>query len=107
MRRIPLTTAEQEQLEHSFKTTNDRRLRARCPAVSMANRGRQRKTIAQDLGGQRTPGRRWLKPSHERGLKGLQIHWAPGQPRRMPQTLGPTLQEWVQAGPAGCGLDRA
>jgi len=51
VRRIRLTTAEQEQLEHLFKTTNDRRLRDRCQAVLMASRGRKRKTIAQDWGG--------------------------------------------------------
>ena len=107
MQRIQLTGPDQAQLEQIFKTTADRRLRDRCQAVSMANRGRQRQTIAQDLGGHRTTVRRWLKHSHERGVEGLQRHWAPGQPRRLPQTLGPTIQAWVKAGPAGCGLDRA
>lgn len=107
MRRIRLTTAEQEQLEHLFKTTNDRRLRNRCQAVLMASRGRKRKSIAQDLGVHRTTVRLWLQHYHERGMEGLQIHWAPGQPRRIPQTLVSTIQEWVKAGPAGCGLDRA
>jgi transposase len=107
MRRIQLTTAAQEQLEHLFKTTNDRRLRDRCQAVLMASRGRKRQTIAQDLGVHRTTVQLWLKHYHERGMEGLQIHWAPGQPRRIPQTLVSTIQEWVKAGPAGCGLDRA
>jgi transposase len=107
MQRIQLTTAEREQLEHTFKTTTDRRLRDRCQAVLMASRGRKRKTIAQDLGVHRTTVRLWLKHYHARGVEGLQIHWAPGPPRRIPQTLGPTIQEWVKAGPAGCGLDRA
>ena len=107
MRRIRLTTAEQEQLEHIFKTTHDRRLRDRCQAVLMASRGRKRQTIAQDLGVHRTTVRLWLKHYHERGMEGLQIHWAPGQARRIPQTLVSTIQEWVQAGPVGCGLDRA
>jgi transposase len=107
MRRMQLTTAAQEQLEHLFKTTNDRRLRDRCQAVLMASRGRKRKTIAQDLGGPRTTVRLWLQHYHARGMEGLPIHWAPGQPRRMPQTLVPTIQAWGQAGPAGCGLDRA
>ena len=40
-------------------------------------------------------------------MEGLQIQWAPGQPRRIPETLVPTIQAWVKAGPAGCGLDRA
>jgi transposase len=107
MRRIQLTTAAQEQGEHLFKTTNDRRLRDRCQAVLMASRGRKRKSIAQDLGVHRTTVRLWLKHYHERGMEGLQIHWAPGQPRRIPQMLVSTIQEWVKAGPAGCGLDRA
>jgi transposase len=72
----------------------------------MASRGRKRKTI-EDLGGHHTTVRRWLKQYHDRGLVGLQIHWAPGQPRRIPKTLVPTIQEWVKAGPAGCGLHRA
>ena len=107
MRRIRLTTAEQEQLEHLFKTTNNRRLRDRCQAVLMASRGRKRKTIAHDLGVHRTTVQLWLKHYHERGVEGLSIQWAPGKPRRIPETLVPTIQEWVQAGPAGGGLDRA
>jgi transposase len=107
MRRIQLTTVEQEQLEDIFKTTSDRRLRDRCQAVLMASRGRKRQTIAQDLGVHRTTVRLWLKHYHVRGVEGLQIQWAPGQPGRIPETLAPTIQEWVKAGPAGCGLDRA
>lgn len=107
MRRIQLTPAEHDQLEHIFKTTTDRRLRDRCQAVLMASRGRKRQTIAQDLGVHRTTVRLWLQHYHERGLEGLQIHWAPGQPRRIPQPLVSTIQEWVKAGPVGCGLDRA
>ena len=107
MQRIQLTATAQAQLEHTFKTTTDRRLRDRCQAVLMASRGRKRRTIAQDLGVHRTTVRRWLTHYHERGLAGLQIQWAPGQPGRIPETLAPTIQEWVKAGPEGCGLDRA
>ena len=107
MRRIRLTATEQTQLEHTFKTTTDRRLRDRCQAVLMASRGRKRRAIAQDLGVHRTTVRRWLTQYHERGMAGLQIHWAPGQPGRIPETLAPTIQGWVQDGPQGCGLDRA
>jgi predicted ArsR family transcriptional regulator len=74
MRRIQLTTAEHEQLEHTFKTTTDGRLRDRCQAVLMARRGRKRRTIAQDLGVHRTTVRRWLTHYHERGLAGLQTN---------------------------------
>jgi hypothetical protein len=51
----------------------------------MASRGRKRTPIAQDWGGHRPPVRRWLTPSHARGVEGVQIHWAPGPPRRMPR----------------------
>jgi transposase len=107
MRRITLTATEQADLEDLFKTTADRRFRARCQAVLMASRGRKRRAIAQDLGGHRTTVRRWLTQYHARGLAGLYIHWAPGQPGRIPETLAPTIQSWVKAGPQGCGLDRA
>jgi hypothetical protein len=104
MRRIRLTTAAQAQLEHIFKTTTDRRLRDRCQAVLMASRGRRRRIIAQDVGVHRTTVRRWLTHYHAQGVPGLQIHWAPGQPGRIPETLAPTIQGWVQDGPQGCGL---
>jgi hypothetical protein len=107
MRRIRLTAMEQAQLEAIFTTTHDRRLRDRCQAVWMAPRGRQRQTIAQDLGGHPTTVRLWLKHDHARGLGGLQIPWAPGQPGRMPATVAPTLQKWGKDGPQSCGRDRA
>src|SRR5262245_6470836 len=107
MRRIKLTATEQAHLEQLFKTTDDRRLRDRCQAVLMASRGRKRKMIAQDLGVHRTAVRLWLKPYHERGVAGLQIQWAPGQPGRIAETWAPTIHTWVQEGPQGCGLDRA
>ena len=107
MRRIRLTAMEQAQLEHTFKTTPDRRLRDRCQAILMAGRGRKRRIIAQDLGVHRTTVRRWLTQYQERGLAGLQIHWAPGQAGRIPETLAPTIQGWVIDGPQSCGLDRA
>ena len=107
MRRIRLTATEQAQLEQIFQTTTDRRLRDRCQAVLMAHRGRKCKTIAQDLGVHRTTVRLWLKQYQERGAAGLQIQWAPGQPGRIPETLAPMIQGWVQDGPQGCELDRA
>jgi CENP-B N-terminal DNA-binding domain. len=107
MRRIRLTATEQAHLEQLCKTTNDRRLRDRCQAIVMAHRGRKRKTIAQDLGVHRTTVRLWLKQYDEQGVEGIQIHWGPRQRGRIPETLAPTIQEWVKAGPQGCGLDRA
>jgi transposase len=35
------------------------------------------------------------------------MHWASGQPGRIPATLAPTIQSWVKEGPQSCGLDRA
>jgi transposase len=107
MQRIRLTAEEEEQLDHILKTTTDRRRRERCQAVLMAGRGRQRKIIAHDLGGHRTTVRLWLKHDQERGVGGLTIHWAPGQPGRIPETLAPTIQAWGQDGPQRCQLDRA
>jgi hypothetical protein len=49
MRQIRLTTAEQEPLEHTVKTTSDRRLRDRCQAVLMASRGRSRRATPNRL----------------------------------------------------------
>ena len=107
MQRITLSTTEQAELEHTFKTTPDRRLRDRCQAVLMASRGRKRKAITQDLGVHRTTIRLWLKHYQQHGLAGLKIQWAPGQPGRIPAALAPTLQQWVKEGPQRCGLDRA
>jgi transposase len=104
---IKLTATEQAELDHTFKTTPDRRLRDRCQAVLMASRGRKRKAIAQDLGVHRTTVRLWLKQYQQHGVAGLQIQWAPGQPGRIPEALAPTIQDWVKGGPQGCGLDRA
>jgi transposase len=107
MQRIPLTATAHAALAHPFTTTPDRRLRARCQAVLMAGRGRQRKVIAQDLGGHRTTVRLWLKQDREQGIEGGTIPWAPGQPGRIPATLAPTIHSWVKEGPQSCGLDRA
>ena len=107
MQRITLSATEQAELEHTFKTTPDRRLRERCQAVLMASRGRKRKAIAQDLGVHRTTIRLWLKHYQQHGLAGLKIQWAPGQPGRIPAALAPTLQQWLKEGPQRCGLDRA
>jgi transposase len=107
VQRITLTATDQAELEHTFKTTTDRRLRDRCQAVLMASRGRKRRGIAQDLGVHRTTIRLWLQQYQQHGLAGLKIQWAPGQPGRIPETLALMLQEWVKAGPQSCGLDRA
>ena len=99
--------ATEQALKQSFKQTTDRRLRNRCQAVLMAARGRKRDQIAEDLGVHRSTLWLWLRRYGSGGLEGLNIQWAPGQPRRIPDELAPTIIEWVKQGPAGCGLDRA
>jgi transposase len=93
---------EQAELEHTFKTTTDRRLRDRFQAVLMASRGRKRMAIAQYLGVHRTTVRLWLNQYHQHGLAGLAIQWAPGQPGRILASLALTLQGWVTDGPQNC-----
>jgi transposase len=107
MLRITLGVHEQAEIEQTFKTTIDRRLRDRCQAVLMAHRGRKRKTIADDLGVHRTTVKKWLAQYQARGLAGLQSGHAPGKPRRIPEPFAATIVEWVRAGPQGCGLKRA
>jgi transposase len=107
MLRITLRADEQAKIEQTFKTTADRRVRDRCQAVLMANRGRKRKTIAAALGVQRTPVKKGLAQYQARGLAGLQRGHAPGQPRRSPKMFAATIVEWVKARPQGCGLKRA
>ena len=87
MLRIQLTATEHAALEHTVKTTPDRRLRDRCQAVLMASRGRKRQAIAQDLGVHRPTIRLWLKQYQQRGIAGLQIQWAPGQLGCIPETF--------------------
>ena len=82
-------------------------MRDRCQAVLTAARGRARHLIAQDLGVHRTALRLWSQSYRAHGLPGLPIQWAPGQPRRIPPELAPTIVAWVQGGPASCGLQRA
>lgn len=107
MRQIRLTPQEQATLESTFKTTSDRRLRNRCQAVLMANRGRKRKMIAQDVEVHRSTVTSWLKQYHDHGLSGLQIQWAPGKPGRIPKEMASMIKNWVKDGPQSCGLDRA
>ena len=107
MYRIILTVSQEQELEQVFKSTLDRRLRARCQAVLMAARGRARHEIAQDLGIHRTTLRLWVQSYRAQGLAGLPIQWAAGPQARIPEEWAPRIVTWVKGGPASCGLQRA
>jgi transposase len=107
MIRIRLKAEEREELERTFKATPDRRLRDRCQAVLMADRGRRRRQIAEDLGVHRASVHRWLRAYRAGGLAGLTIRWAAGPPPRIPEERAATILAWVKDGPPGCGLERA
>jgi transposase len=107
MIRIFLDAEEYAAVAQQYKTATDRRVRARCQAVLMAQRGRQRQAIAEDVGVHRTTVKKWLERYRARGLDGVQGRRAPGKPRRIPEALAPTIVGWVQSGPQGCGLNRA
>jgi transposase len=107
MLRIQLSAEEQAAVEREYKTTADRRLRDRCQAILMAQRGRKRHAIAEDLGVHRTTIKKWLDQYRAGGVAGLQVRRAPGKPHRIPQALAPTIINWVKGGPLGCGLNRA
>jgi len=76
MIRITLNDHDRQQLEHTFTTTADRRLRDRCQAILMADRGRRHHQIAEDLRVTPRTLQRWLN---------AQWH---GRPRRAPVPLG-------------------
>jgi transposase len=107
MIKLTLSNQERRQVEEIFKTTPDRRLRARCQAILMAARGRRHRHIADDLGICVRTIQRWLNAYPERGLAGLKIRWASGRAAKIPGALASEILAWINAGPAGCGLDRA
>jgi transposase len=106
---IKLTVSDQErrQLEDTFKTTTDRRLRARCQAILMATRGRLHRHMAEDLGMSVRTIQRWLHAYQAKPVAGLKIRWVPGRRPRIPEALAPAILTWITRGPTGCGLDRA
>jgi transposase len=104
---ITLNAHDRQQLEHTFKTTADRRLRDRCQAILMAARGRRHHQIAEDLRITPRTLQRWLHAYRTQGLDGLRIQWAPGRAPRIPEPMASEIVAWVKHGPAGCGLDRA
>jgi transposase len=73
-----LSDHERRLLEGTFKTTPDRRLRDRCQAILMADRGRHHHHIAEDLAISTRTLQRCLNAYQAQGLDGLTIQWAPG-----------------------------
>jgi len=107
MMHITLNDHDRQQLDHTFKTTADRRLRDRCQALLRADRGRRHHQSAEDLRVTPRTLHRWLNAYCTRSLDGRRIRWAPGRAPRIPETLAPEIVAWGKPGPAGCGLDRA
>jgi transposase len=98
---------DRHQLETTFKTTPDLRLRQRCQAILMAARGRRHGHIAEDVSVSPRTVHRWLNAYQTGGLEGLHLRWAPGRAPTIPDDLAPEIIDWIKTGPSGCGLDRA
>jgi transposase len=107
MMKITLSEPERQQLEDTFKTTSEGRLRTRCQAILMAHRGRQHHHIAEDLGVTVRTLQRGLRAYQDQRLAGLTLRWRPGRRARIPAALAPEILDWILRGPIGCGLDRA
>jgi transposase len=107
MSQITLSEQERQQLEDTFKTTAEGRLRTRCQAILMAHRGRRHRHIAADRGVTVRTLQRWLRAYQDKRLVGLKLWWRAGRRARIPAALAPEILGWSLQGPAGCGLDRA
>ncbi len=78
MIRVHLPPAEQERLQHAFRSTDDRTLRDCLQIILMAQRGRPHQDIAADLGVTPRTVQRRLNAYLECGLDGLRPRQAPG-----------------------------
>jgi transposase len=107
MIRVNLPAAEQDRLQQTFRSTDDRILRDRLQIVLMAQRGRPHQHIAADLGITPRTVQRWLNAYLDRGFEGLRPRKAPGAAPKLTPDLAPLLQQWVIDGPVQQGLDRA
>jgi transposase len=107
MIKLTLNDQERRQLEETFQTTPNARLRARCQAILMAHRGRRHRHIAEDLGVSVRTIQRWLRIYQTKRFAGLKIRWVPGRRPRLPEALASAILTWITQGPPGCGLDRA
>jgi len=105
--RIHLSEPDQHRLRLAFGAASDRKFHDRLQIVRLAHRGRPHRDIASDLGVTTRTVQRWLNTYLERGLDGLRPRKAHGAAPRLTADLAPVLRQWVLAGPAACGLDRA
>ena len=104
---VKLSKKNEKALQETYRSTDDKRLRARCQAILMASRKRPRKQIAEDLEIDKSTLCRWIQAYVKGGLKGLEIQWALGREPLISDDIGKEIVEWVKRGPSGCGLDRA
>jgi transposase len=104
MIQITLSERERQQLEDTFKTTSEGRLRTRCQAILMAHRGRRHRHSAEDLGVTVRTLPRWLRAYQDQRLAGLTRRWRPGRRACLPAALAPEILGWILQGPTGCGL---
>ena len=107
MIRIQLSFAEAQRLERAFRSATDAKLRDRLNVIRLAQRGRKRQDIADQLGMSTRSVQRWLNAYLERGPDGLAPRKAQGAPPKIPAALAEELRRWVIEGPAAQGLDRA
>ena len=107
MIRVTLPDPEVRRLEEVLRTTDDANLRHRVQIVLMAHRGRRHPDIAADTGTSHRSVTRWLNAYLGRGLDGLRPKKAKGATPKLTPDLAPVLRQWVIAGPAKHGLDRA
>lgn len=103
---VPVAEIESE-LARAYKQSPDPRLRERIQAVRLSLTGQSQTQIAAALCRSPRTVRRYLQAYRQQGLAGLPIHWGPGRPARIPESLAPTLRQWVQQGPIACGRLRA
>jgi transposase len=107
MIRVHLPPDEADGLDRAFRSAADRKFRDRLQIVLMAHRGRPHNDIAADLGVTTRTVQRWLNAYLERGLDGVRPRKAPGAAGHIPRSLDSMIRQWVIAGPAKQGLDRA
>ena len=104
---VSLRDQERRALEAVFHTTPDIRLRTRCQAILMAQRGRRRRHLADALCVNVRTRQRWLRGYPDTRLAGRKSRWRPGRSARMPAALAPESLGGSWPRPAGGGVDRA